>query len=149
MVTSVTDLHEVAATPSSITLAWTAPASFTESSDGTLLEVGVGSTITDSVGDVYGLTASHQITINGSIDRRTGSSTVDVLFYHAHVVWQQNSKGSWYYTTSATDVWHQASGPIVTHFGVIAELLNLKSKLSGSNVTLVNKIISDVGQLMP
>ena len=152
---SPTNLHEISATANSLTIAWTL-SQLAESAEGTIVELAsspymlTAFEIVDADGETYSLSNTHHILINGNVDPRTGSATVDLLLYKNHLVYQQNSAGTWYYTADAADSWHLASSPLVTHFGVIAELISLKNSLKNqTQITRINQIISDVGHLMP
>ena len=67
---------------------------------------GSGPTFTDSRGDVWGLTASNgQVIINGVIDNTT-SNVINLIYWTlTGDIYQQNTDGSWFTKTSATDSW--------------------------------------------
>lgn len=78
-----------------------------ESANNTVVTT-AGPSITNSVGEVWTLTSSGQIAVNGTVDGT--SANVIELAYVNHQVWQENSSNLWWAKTRASDAWSPPDG---------------------------------------
>jgi hypothetical protein len=77
-----------------------------QSSDKTL--VGSGGSITDAQGNVWTITATGQVAVNGQVDPTTANVTH--LAYVNGLVWQENTEDLWWSKTSPTAQWSPTYG---------------------------------------
>lgn len=86
------------------------------SADGTL--VGLGGSITDAGGNVWTITASGQVAVNGVADPSTANVTH--LAYANGLVWQENSQDLWWSKSAPASGWSPQDGtstvPVAVHF---------------------------------
>lgn len=95
--------------------------------------VSSGSVI-DATGEVWTITASGQVAVNGVPDSTT--SSVIELAYVSHAVWYETSGGLWRFKTKASDTWQPAAGTATSPL-TIAESPN------GTDVVTVGPTITD------
>jgi beta-glucanase (GH16 family) len=74
----------------------------------------VGPTITDVLGNTWGINLQSQVAVNGNAD--TASSNVIQLAYVRGKIWYENRSFLWFYKTLPTDSWLPAGGTAVSPF---------------------------------
>ncbi len=75
------------------------------------MRAGTSASIIDSRGNVWTITSSGQVAVNGTTD--TSTSGASLLAYANGVVWQQNTAGDWYSDTALTPgEWGSGSNPL-------------------------------------
>jgi hypothetical protein len=77
------------------------------SPNNTVVNAGSGGSITDSLGNVWTITSSNQIAINGSVDPVTNN--VLQLAYVNGVVWQYTGYSLWYSYSPADGTWTESA----------------------------------------
>jgi hypothetical protein len=117
----------------------------TESLSGTVITT-VGPIIRNSALDAFTLTGavgSYQIAVNGVVHKVT--SSVTLLLYWNHTVWQENSANNWYYEKLASGPWIGPTTdprlPTITH-------AILQTRIDAA-VALLNSVRADLAALSP
>lgn len=126
-----------------------APPTSKESAEGTIVLKPTDPGIVDSKNEVFTLTTTKQIAVNGKTDPVTAN--VNCLYYHNHLVYQRITSGAWWYKANAADTWHATSSP-VTHATTVSKLQALEkglTNMSADQKTTLSQIISDLGLLSP
>lgn len=83
------------------------PPSSTPSPNNTVVNAGSGGSITDSLGNVWTITPSGQIAINGAVDPVTNN--VLQLAYVSNVVWQYTGYDIWYSYSATDGTWTESA----------------------------------------
>src|SRR5579859_4952792 len=90
--------------------------------------------IIDASGEVWTITASGQVAVNGTPD--TTTSNVVELAYVNHAVWYETNGGVWQYKTKASDTWQPPGGTTTSP-------LNITESPNNTTVTTVGPQIID------
>jgi hypothetical protein len=83
------------------------PPSSTPSPNNTVVNAGSGGSITDSTGNVWTITPSGQIAVNGAVDPVTNN--VLQLAYVSNVVWQYTGYDIWYSYSATDGTWTESA----------------------------------------
>jgi hypothetical protein len=70
--------------------------------------IGPGQSITDAFGNIWTITASDQVAVNGQEDPTTANVTH--LAYANGQIWQENTSNLWYSKSSPTASWSPSGG---------------------------------------
>jgi hypothetical protein len=76
---------------------------------GTVVEAGESSTITDNAGNIWGINAAAQVTVNGAADPTTAEVTA--IGWDGTLVWQENADGGYWSKTAPTAAWIAGTPP--------------------------------------
>jgi hypothetical protein len=116
-----------------------------ESLQGTVVTT-VGPIIYNSALSAFALTSGKQISVNGVVDPVT--SSVILLFYWNHAVWQENASKNFYHKVLAGDSW---IGPTTTDPRIAPPTIThaiLQTRIDAV-VVLLNGIRADLASLSP
>ena len=78
--------------------------------------IGLGQSITDALGNVWTITPSGQVAVNGKVDNTTANVTH--LAYANGLVWQENRSDLWWSKTSPSASWSPTYGTATVPVGV-------------------------------
>ena len=78
--------------------------------------IGPGQSITDAQGNVWTITASGQVAVNGTAD--AGTANVTHLAYANGLIWQENTQDLWWSKSSSTAPWSPPYGTTAVPFPI-------------------------------